>query len=28
MAAAARSSALAFDWKEIARRYLDLLGSL
>ena len=28
MAAAARSSALAFDWKEIARRYLDLLESL
>ena len=28
MSAAARSSALAFDWKEIARRYLDLLEDL
>lgn len=28
MSAAARSSALAFDWQEIARRYLDLLEDL
>lgn len=28
MAAAARESALAFDWKNIARRYLDLLEGL
>jgi UDP-glucose:(heptosyl)LPS alpha-1,3-glucosyltransferase len=28
MASAARSSALAFDWKEIAGRYLDLLEAL
>jgi len=28
MSAAARSSALAFDWKEIAQRYLDLLEDL